>query len=115
VPADQRRSHSRATVRSLGPAEIAAEHDHGEQNTNTLYFANGRGSEARAADRGEHSCCAKAGELGRASFPCAGVRHCGCDYNCGADPGEDRQQVADAEHGIEFVLAELPPVKRDAK
>lgn len=69
----------------------------GEQNTKVLDCLRGRGAQARAADRGEHSCCTQAGSLGWASFPYAGVRYCGCHHNRRADHGEDRQQVADAE------------------
>ena len=48
----------------------------------------------------------EADELGRATFSGTGVRHCRCNRNSGADHGEDRQQVADWEHGIELMAPE---------
>ena len=45
-------------------------------------------------NHGSDSCGTEARELGRATFSCIGVRHCGWDHNCGADHGKDRQQVA---------------------
>jgi hypothetical protein len=45
--------------------------------------------------------------LGRTPLACIGVRHCECHRDCGADHGEDRQQVADEERGIEFVWTQM--------
>jgi len=40
-----------------------------------IFFCDGRGSEARAADRCQHFGCAKVGELGRASVSTPRICH----------------------------------------
>lgn len=66
----------------------------GEQTTKVLECSRGRGPKKSFADRGEHSCCKEARELGRTTFSCIGVRYRGCHRNRRADHGEDRQQMA---------------------
>jgi len=52
---------------------------------NIVLSHDGRRSKARFVDRGEHLGGAEAGELGRATFPGAGMRHRGFNLNSGAE------------------------------